>query len=114
EQRDRDGGVIAEMEHRNGQYECQVEPVGDVDVRLLAPHDGAKKDQEISHPDDGQPEIGVPLWLRIFLRLGNSKNISGAGDDDEEIVAKHDEPWRNIADKPGPTGSLHNVKRRPD
>ena len=55
------------MQDRDGQDEGEIEPVRHVDVRLLAAHDGAEEDQEIGDPDDGEPEVGVPLGLGIFL-----------------------------------------------
>ena len=114
EQRDRHRRVVAEMQHRDGDDEGEIEPVGDVDVRLGAPHDGAEEDQQIGHPDDGQPEIGVPFRLGVFLRLRDAEQIAGAGDDDEEIVAEHDEPRRQIADEPRARGALHDVERGGD
>ena len=80
----------------------------------LAPHDGAEEDQEIGHPHDGQPQVGVPFRLGIFLRLGDAEQIAGAGDDDEEVVAEHDEPGRDVADEPGAAGPLHDVERGRD
>ena len=50
EQRDRHRRVIAEMQDRDGDDEGEIEPVGDVDVRLGAPHDGSEIDQQINHP----------------------------------------------------------------
>ena len=102
------------MQHRDGEDEGEIEPVGDVDVRLGAPHDGAEEHQEIRHPHDGQPEIGVPFRLGVFLRLRDAEQIAGAGDDDEEIVAEHDEPRRQIAGEPRAAGALHDIERGGD
>jgi hypothetical protein len=55
------------MQNRDGENEGKIEPVGDIDVRLGAPQDGAEKDQQIDDPDDGEPEICIPLRFRIFL-----------------------------------------------
>ena len=114
EQRHRDRGVVAEMQHRNRQDEGEIEPVGDVDVRLAAPHDGAEKDQEVDDPDDREPEVGIPLRLGVFLRLGDAEQIAGAGDDNEEIVAEHDEPGRDVAGEAGAAGALHDIERGRD
>ena len=102
------------MQHRDGQDEGEIEPVGDVDVRLGAPHDGAEKNQEVDDPDDGEPQVGVPLRLGVFLGLGDAEQIAGAGNDDEEIVAEHDEPRRDVAGETGAAGPLHHVERGPD
>jgi len=52
------------------------------------------RNQEIDDPHHRQPQIGIPLGLGVFLRLRDAEQIAGAGDDDEEIVAEHDEPGR--------------------
>jgi hypothetical protein len=83
-------------------------------MRLLAANDGAEEDQEISHPHDGQPEIGVPFRLGIFLRLSDAEQIAGAGNENEEIVAEHDEPGRKVAGEPRAAGALHDIERRAD
>ena len=111
EQRHRDRGVVDEMQHRDGDDEGEVEPVGDVDVRLVAPHDGAEEDQQVGDPDDREPQVGVPFGLGVFLRLGDAEQIAGAGDHDEEVVAEHDEPRREVAGEPRAAGALHDVER---
>src|SRR5450756_309252 len=110
EQRYRHRRVIAEMQHRDGQNEGEIKPVGDIYMRLLAANDGAEEDQEISHPHDGQPEIGVPFRLGIFLRLSDAEQIAGAGNENEEIVAEHDEPGRKVAGEPRAAGALHDIE----
>ena len=102
------------MEHRDGDDEGQIEPVGDEDVRFLALHQRHQEHQEISDPDDRQPEIGIPLGLGVFLRLRYAKEVAGAGNENEEIVAQHDEPWRQIAGETNPAGLLHDVERGRD
>src|SRR5664279_1134846 len=83
-------------------------------MRLGSPHDGAEKYQEVSHPYDGQPEIGIPFGLGIFFRLGDAEQVTGTGNDDEKIVAEHHKPRREIAGEPRATGPLHDIKRRRD
>ena len=74
----------------------------------------AEVNQEVDNPHNRQEQIGVPFWLGIFLGLRNAKKIAGAGDDDEEIVAKHDEPRRDVTGEPRTAGPLHDVERRRD
>ncbi len=114
EQRYRNRGIVAQMQHRNGQDEGEIEPVGDVDVRLAPPHDGAEKDEKVDDPHHREPEICVPFRLGIFLALGDAEQISGAGNDNEEVVAQHDEPGRDVAGKPGAAGALHDIERGGD
>ena len=110
EERDRQRGIVAEMQHGDGDDEGEIEPVGDEDVRFLALDDRRQEDQEIGDPDDGQPQIGVPFRLGVFLGLGNAKQIAGAGDHDEEVVADDDEPGRDVAGEPCPAGLLNHIE----
>ena len=64
ERRDRNRRVVAEMQHRDRQDEGEIEPVGDVDVRLLAAHQRAEEHQQIGDPDDGQPQVGRTIPAR--------------------------------------------------
>ena len=114
EHRHRHGGVVAEMQDGDGENEGEIEPVGDIDVRLGAPHDGAEIDQQINDPHDGEPQIGIPFRFGIFLRLRDAEQIAGAGDDDEEVVAEDDEPRRDVAHHARPAGALHDIHRRRD
>lgn len=98
------------MKHRDSDDEGEVEPVGDKDVRLLALHQRHQEHQEIGDPDDRQPEVRVPLRLGIFLGLRNSEQIAGAGDQDEEIVAEHDKPGREVACEANTAGFLDDVE----
>ena len=102
------------MQHGDGDDEGEIEPVGDEDVRFLALDERHQEHQQIGHPDDGQPEIGVPFRLGIFLRLGDAEQIAGAGDQDEEVVAEDDEPRREIAGETHPAGLLHHIERGRD
>ena len=83
-------------------------------MRLGSPHDGAEIHEQIRDPYDCEPEIGIPLWLGILFRLGDAEQIAGTGDDDEEIVAKHDEPRGNVADETCATSALDHVERCSD
>lgn len=58
--------LFTRMQHGNGDNEGQVEPVGHVDVRLLALEQRAKEDQQIRDPDDCDPEIDAPFRFGIF------------------------------------------------
>ncbi|MFK4665430.1 hypothetical protein ABIF76_006284 [Bradyrhizobium ottawaense] len=114
EHRDGKRRVVAEMQHRDRHDEGEIEPVRDEDVRFLALDDRAEEDEQIGHPDDRQPQIGIPFRLGIFLRLGDAEQIAGAGDENEEIVAHHDEPGREVAGEARAAGLLHHVERCAD
>ncbi len=76
EDRHRNGHVVDQMQHGDGDDEGQIEPVRHIDMRLLALHDGAGKDDQEGHPDDGDPPVDVPDRLGIFARLRAAKDIA--------------------------------------
>jgi hypothetical protein len=90
----------------------QEEPVGHVDVRLLALHDRAQEHQPGSHPDDGQPEVDVPFGLGVFLGLRGAQQVAGRGQHDEQLVAPEHEPGQVAAPEPRRAGALHDVEGR--
>ena len=69
EHRDRQRRIVAEMKHRDGDDEGEVEPVRDEDVRFLALDQRHQEHQQIGDPDDRQPEIRIPFRLGIFLAI---------------------------------------------
>ena len=83
-------------------------------MRLLALQDRAEEDDEIGDPDDGEPEIDIPLGLGIFAALGDAEQVAGRRHDDEELVAPEDEPAEIAAEEPCPRGALHDIKRGGD
>ncbi len=56
----------------------------------------------------------VPFRLGVFLALRDAEQIARAGDQNEEVVADHDEPWREITGQPHPRGLLHHIERGRD
>src|SRR3546814_9447653 len=75
----------SDLQEGDDQDERQIVPVGNVDVRLLAPRERAQIKDEIGHPDDDEPDIGIPFRLGIFLRLGDTHEIAGHRKDAEQI-----------------------------
>src|SRR3546814_12952887 len=73
-------------------YTTLFRSVCHIDMRLLALHQCADEDDEIDHPDDGQPQIGVPFRFSIFAALGDAGEITGGGQDDEQLIAEEQEP----------------------
>ena len=110
----RDGEVVDDVQHRHDQHERHVVPVGDVDVRFLAPHQRAQVDDEIGHPDDEQHEVGVPLGLGVLLRLGDAHQVAGDGEQAEQVVAEEHEQRAELVGNARPRGALHDVVGRGD
>src|SRR5664279_3406047 len=98
------------MQHGDRDDEGDVEPVGDVDMRFGTPHDRAEEHEQVGDPHDRQPEISIPFRFGVFLGLRYAEQVSGAGNENEEIVAEHDEPRSDISDQPRATGSLYDVE----
>src|SRR3546814_310170 len=115
EDRHRDRQVVDDMQHGDGDDEGDEEPVCHIDMRLLALHQCADEDDEIDHPDDGQPQIGVPFRLGIFAALGDAGEIAGGGQDDEQLIAEEQEPaGGGAAEQAGTAGALDDKDRGAD
>ena len=109
--RNRDRQVVDQVQHRNGNDEGQVKPVGHVDMRLFALYDGAHEHRQIRHPNDGEPPIDIPFRLGIFFRLGCPQNIACRGQHDDQLETPKHEPSQVSAPQPRRAGALHHVKR---
>ena len=84
--------VVDDVQDRDDDDERHEVPVGDVDMRLLAPRERAQVEQEIGDPDDDQPQVGIPFGFGVFLRLRHAHEIAGDGEDTEQVVAEEHEP----------------------
>jgi hypothetical protein len=100
------------MQERDGHDEGEIEPVRHIDVGFLALDQRAEEQDEVGDPDDGEPEIGVPLRLGIFPAFGNAEQIAGRRHHDEDLVAPEHEPGEALRKEPRPAGPLHHVKAR--
>ncbi len=71
-----------------------------------------KKIDEVDHPDQGEPEVDVPLGLGVLAALGDAEHIARGGEHDEQLVAPEQErsraPGRRTARA---AGALHDVER---
>ena len=83
-------------------------------MRLAAAPQGGQEDQQVDHPDDGQPQIDVPLGLGILFGLGDAEQVAGRRQHDEQLVAADHEPGREVAGQAHPAGALDDIKRRSD
>ncbi len=110
-QADRHRQVIDDVQHGDGDDERQEEPVGHIDMRLFAAPDGAQVNQQVNHPDHGQPQIDVPFRLGVFTRLGHAQDITRGRHQQEQLIAPEHEPGRPAAGQTGLTGALHDVER---
>ena len=111
EDRHRDGDVVHHMQHRDRDDERQVEPVGDVDMRLFPLEDRAQEHRQIGHPDHCQPQVDIPFRLGIFLGLRVAQQIAGGRHHDEQLVAPEHEIGEIAAPEPRRAGALDHVER---
>ncbi len=114
ERADRHGERVDHVKQGDGDDERQEEPVGDVDVRLPPPPQRAQEHQQVDHPDDGQPDVHVPLGLGVFLGLGDAQDVAGRGEDDEQLIAPEHEPGRPVPGQARAAGPLDHVERAHD
>ena len=56
------------MQDSHGDDERAEEPVSDIDVFILALHDGAEEQDGIADPHDCNQDIDWPFELGVFLR----------------------------------------------
>jgi 23S rRNA (cytosine1962-C5)-methyltransferase len=70
EQRDRHCQVVDDVQHRDGDDEGQIEPVGHIDMRLFALPDRAEEDEKVATQTMRQPEVCIPFRLGVFLAIG--------------------------------------------
>ena len=111
---DRHGEVVDDVQHRHDQDEGHVVPVRHVDVRFLAPGERAQVDEEIDHPDDDEPDVGIPFRLGIFLGLGDAQQVAAGGDDAEQVVADQHEPGRELVGQARARRALQHMEGRGD
>jgi 23S rRNA (cytosine1962-C5)-methyltransferase len=112
EERDRKRNAVADMQHRHGDDEGQIKPIGDVDVRILPPHQSPDEHDEVHDPDDREPEVDVPFRLGVLLRLRDAHHVARGGQDDEQLVAPEQEVGeRRPAEQGGARRPLHDIER---
>ena len=102
------------MQHRHGDDEREVEPVGHIDMRFVTTHDRPDKHNQIADPDDGQPDIDVPFGLGILLASGNPHQIAGCRQHDEQLVTPEYEPGERRERQPRATSPLDDIIARRD
>jgi hypothetical protein len=90
---------------------AQVEPVGHVDVRLLALQERAHEHSRISDPDDRQPQVHIPFGLGVFRPWVDAQQVAGRRHHDEQLVAPEHEPGEVAAPHARARGALHDVER---
>ena len=95
-ERHRHRQIVDDVEHGDDKDEGEIIPVGDVDVRFLAAGERAKEEQQIGHPDDDQPEVGIPFGLGIFLALADAHEIAADREQAEQVVAEQHEPGTEL------------------
>ena len=109
EQVDRHRQVVEGMQQRGRQDEGQVEPVGDVDVRLLAAHDGADEQDQVGHPHHLDQDVDRPFHFGIFARLGIAQHVAEVGQHDDRHPAPEGKAGHAVRNQAGLAGALDDV-----
>ena len=109
--RPRNSGPVHQMQNGDRQDEGQEKPVGDIDVLFFAQHQSAKEVNQIYHPNNGQPKIGIPFRLSIFEPLGDTRQIAEASHKNEGLIAPEMNPGELVGKQSRPTGSLNDMIR---
>ena len=109
--RDRDAEVVEHVQHGHGDNEGQEEPVRHIDMRLFALNDRSQEHSQIGQPDDGQPQVDIPLRFSVFLGLRAAKNVARRGQHDEQVVPPEHEPREIAAPQARGTCALYDVER---
>src|SRR5208282_325809 len=65
----RDREIVEYVQYGDGDDECRIEPIGDVDVLHPALCNGGEEHHRVGDPDDGDQNIDRPFQLRVFLAL---------------------------------------------
>src|SRR5215212_8542823 len=98
------------MQHRNRDDESEIKPVRHIDMGLPALEQRAEEHQEIGDPNEGEPDINVPLGLRVFARFGYTQEVAGGGKHDEKLVAPEHEPGEVAKGKARAAGALNDIE----
>ena len=105
--------VVAQMQHCDRHDEGQIEPVRDIDMRLMTLQQGSDEHRQIRNPHHGDPDINKPFRFGIFATLGNPHHIAECGHDDEQLIAPENECRKRLAAiKRRAAGPLHDIDRR--
>ena len=113
-ERHRQGRVVDQVQHRDGHDEGQVEPIGDVNMRLVPPPQGGDEDHQVNHPHHRQPQVDVPFRLGVFLALGNAQDIAAGGQNDKQLIAPEHEPGDQRQGQARLARALHHMQRGHD
>ena len=110
EQAHRHGQIVDQVQHRHGDDEGEVEPVCDIDVRFAALGQRGHEDDQVRYPDHGQPQVDIPFRLGIFFRLGDTQQVAGSGQHDEQLVAPEHEPGETRIRQLRTAGALDDIE----
>ncbi len=108
----RQRGAVEDVEHGNGDDECAVEPVCDIDMGHFAFDDGAEEDDRVGHPDHGDQHVDRPLELGVLLGGRDAERQRDRGQHDDQLPAPERECGELVEEQPYVAGALYDVVRR--
>ena len=61
-------------------------------MRLLPLGERSDKDEEVDDPNNGEPQVDIPLRLRILLGLRDAEDVARSGKHNEKLISPEHEP----------------------
>ena len=97
------------MQNRHGNDETTVEPVGNVDVRAAALHDGAEEHQRVGYPDNRDGDVDGPFEFGVLLGGGQTLRQGEDGGNHDGLPAPERKCGQAVRNQPRLTGPLDNI-----
>ncbi len=104
--------IIKGVQQGGRQNEGQIEPVGHIDVWLLAAHDGADEQYQIGDPHHLDQDIDRPFHFRVLARLGITQHIADISQHDDCHPAPKGEAGHAIRNQACLAGALDHIVGR--
>src|SRR4051812_33829183 len=97
------------MQYRRSQDECEKEPVGNIDMRLLALDQRADEHHEVRNPDDFDEDVCGPFHLGILAPLAIAQHIAQRRQYNNQLPAPEREAGESIAKQARLASALNYV-----
>ena len=107
----RQGEVVEDVQHGDGDDVSAVEPEADVDMFFLALADGEEEDVGIGNPDDREQDIEQPGQFRVFLALRVAEDVAQYAQYQHGLIAVEGEGGDFVGNEANAADALHDVVR---
>ena len=107
----RQGEVVEDVQHGDGDDVSAVEPEADVDMFFLALADGEEEDVGIGNPDDREQDIEQPGQFRVFFALRVAEDVAQYAQYQHGLIAVEGEGGDFVGNEADAADALHDVVR---